>query len=158
MNRLARRLIRRRLIRAAKRGHFDGRMFDYYGVPHAVNIACRRAVVRAYAHGLVPTATTNGVHSPTSFHTPVDGIGRAVDLGNIEGYRPGERKWKTGRARLVAFQQAEHAAFHRGERPRMLELIGPDNRLVVLRAHETDLVEGTPLETQHDTHVHVAFR
>jgi hypothetical protein len=36
----------------------------------------------------------------------------------------------------------------------MVELIGPDNNLIVLRGRHARLPEGSPLENQHDNHVH----
>lgn len=63
-------------------------------------------------------------------------------------------------ARLLAnFQLKEHERFHNHKlRHDLVELIGPTNTLVVLRDVETDLAEGTPLENQHDNHVHEAYR
>jgi hypothetical protein len=63
-------------------------------------------------------------------------------------------------ARLLAnFQLKEHERFHNHKlRHDLVELIGPTNTLIVLRDVETDLAEGTPLENQHDNHVHEAYR
>lgn len=130
-------------------GSFDDRMFDYYDVPHVDNAAVRRAVRRGYAAGLVVTSTTNGRHAPGSYHY----LGDAVDQGLI----PGEIGTAKGRRRLVRFQRAEIARWRRGRLTRLLELIGPDNEAVILRGGETDLVDGTPLENEHDNHVHEAY-
>lgn len=140
------------LLAKAKLGRFDARMCGYYGPPANVNAACKRFICRMFVAGLVPTFTTNGKHSPTSYHPR----GMAVDAG-LRRELVGTTR---GRKRLVEFQRREHAAFHAGRRPRMLELIGPENTLVVLRGRETDLVEGSALEQQHDgrnAHVHGAF-
>jgi hypothetical protein len=152
---LTRALLRRRLIRTAKRGLYDPRMCAYYGVDPDVNAGCRAFIRRGYAQGLVPTSTTGGTHAPGSFHKQKNalGEGRAVDMGLIES----EIGTARGRRRMVAFQVAEHEAHRDGRRTHMAELIGPDNRAVILRKSETDLAEGTPLETQHDNHVHGAF-
>lgn len=55
------------------------------------------------------------------------------------------------------FQRREYGAWKNGKRPTMMELIGPDNSHTVLRDASSPLAEGSPLETQHDTHVHGGF-
>lgn len=139
----------------ARRGRYDDRMFRYYGVSPKVNIGCRRAARRAVAAGLVPTSTLRN-NGTGSWHDQrnANGEGHAIDFGLIET----EIGTARGRRRMLRFQGAEHRRHRDGELPRMLELIGPDNGLVVLRDTETSLPEGTPLETQHDTHVHEAHR
>ena len=147
----------------AKRGKYDRRMFTLHGVDPNVNPGCRAAAVRAYAAYLIPTDTLRPVGSSPSYHARRNGRGQGqgIDFGNVAGKRPGERGWATGRRRLVRFQAAEHARARREagriERHDLVELIGPDNRLTILRGQETDLSEGTALETQHDNHVHEAY-
>lgn len=140
----------------AARGTFDERMFDYYGgIPHKVIARAKRAVRRAYARGLVVTATTNGKHAPGSFHNPdAEGLGHAVDFGLIEK----EIGTDQGRRRLVNFQRSEYQEWAAGNRPGLVELIGPDNTLIVLRGKRATLPEGSPLENQHDNHVHEGWR
>lgn len=156
-------LLRRYLIlkaqKAVRRGNlasgWDPRMCSYYGVSANVNDACKRAIVRGYARGLVPTSTTRPVGA-SSYHSQrnAQGEGMAVDLGVVE-YEVGPTA--AGRRRMVEHQRAEHRLYARGELDRMVELIGPDNHAIVLRDRQTDLGEGTPLETQHDNHVHEAY-
>lgn len=109
----------------------------------------RQAITRGVAAGLVPTSTKRAPRFPgdRSYHIEWD----AVDLGVRKSLiATGE-----GRRRMVAFQTAEH---ERSERVGGYEeLIGPVNTLCILRGMQVDLVEGTPLEEQHDTHVHLAF-
>lgn len=141
----------------AKRGHYDERMFRYYGLNPMVNAGCRAATVRAYAAGLVPTSTLRSPIGIGSYHNArnLRREGQAVDFGLIES----EIGTEKGRRRMVEFQKAEHWR-HRNRKLKhdLIELIGPDNKAIVLRDRETDLVEGTPLETQHDTHVHESYR
>lgn len=132
----------------AKAGRYDRRMLGYYGVPHISSRGCQQAICRAYAAGLVPTATTNGGHAPSSYHYQ----GKAVDFG-LRRLLVGTHE---GATRLVTFQRKEmwrrdHGKIH------PVELIGPTNALAVLRGHKTALQEGTPLEQQHDNHVHEAY-
>lgn len=122
-----------------------------------VNAGCRAAICRAYAAGLVPTSTTGGRHSERSFHKRKNarGEGQAVDIG----LRRDLVGTPIGANRLATFQRKEHWRFHnRKLRHDLVELIGPTNTLAVLRDVETDLAEGTALETQHDNHVHEAYR
>jgi len=142
------------LLRAkGKLGRWDRRMHRYYGPPADVNDRVKAFIARGYGAGLVPTFTTNGVHAPESFHKR----GAAADLGlrreHIDHGRPSDR----GMAMLKKFQRAEFKKFQAGRRRHMQELIAPDNRAVVLRGRATTLVEGSPLETMHDNHVHGAF-
>jgi hypothetical protein len=143
------------LIAKARRGRYDERMFRYYGVDPHVNDGCRRFVARGYADGLVPTSSRRWPVGTNSYHNMrnANGDGKAVDMGLIERHI-GTRY---GRDKMVRFQRAEEAAFARGHRDHMIELIGPDNDAVVLDGRQTNLVEGTPLENQHDNHVHGAF-
>jgi hypothetical protein len=134
----------------AMAGRFDERMAAYYGVSTKVNPACKRAICRAYVAGLVPTSTTGGVHSPTSFHA----LGQAVDFG----LRREEIGTAKGTKRLRTFQRKEFWRHRRGGLQRMVELIGPMNNRVILRAKETVLAEGAALENAHDNHVHEAYR
>lgn len=149
------------LIAKARLGRYDARFFTFHGVSPKVNSGCRRAATRAYAALLVPTDTLRPAGSSGSYHAQRNSLGEgmAVDFGNITGLRPGERGWSEGRRRLVSFQRKEHWRHtQKGGYGDVIELIGPDNRLIILRDRETDLLEGSPLETQHDNHVHLAFR
>lgn len=145
-----RKFLRAYLRVKAARGAFDDRMFHYYpNISHNVVDGCKRAVRRAYAAGLVVTSTTGGVHSPTSLHPS----GHAVDLGLIESLIG----TPAGRNMMVRYQRTEFDAWRAGKRPNMIELIGPDNNLIVLRGRHQALPEGSPLENQHDNHVHQGF-
>ncbi len=151
------RTLRAYLQARAKRGHYDVRFFRYYGPSPKVNAGCRAAATRAYAAGLVPTSTLRFPVGLGSYHNErnIKGEGQGIDFGLIES----EIGTDKGRRRMVEFQRSEHWR-HRNKKLRhdMIELIGPDNKAVVLRDRETDLIEGTPLETQHDTHVHESYR
>lgn len=109
------------------------------GHPGNVRWRVKRAIVRGVNRGLYVTSTTDGTHAPGSYHYS----GRAVDMG------------ANTRAKMVSHQLAELKRFRRWHRHK--EIIGPDNRAIVLRGAETDLAEGTSLEQMHDNHVHVAF-
>lgn len=139
----------------ARAGLFDDRMCAYYGCPVPTLRSVRQAIRRGYLEGLVPTFTTNGVHSAGSFHKS----GHAVDLGlRREDLKPhGGGPTEAGLRKLTTHQRREHWRRRHGKLPTMVELIGPTNELVVLRGRETDLREGDPLETMHDNHVHEAF-
>lgn len=134
----------------ARRTRFKRSMLN--GHPGNIARAVRRVIVRGTNHGLIVTSTTDGAHAPTSWHyirPPRNFRGRAVDFGHA---RPGTPE---ARAAEVAFQRdliETHGpgAFH--------ELFGPDNALNVKNGVVVALGEGTPLETLHDTHVHVAPR
>ena len=141
-------LLRRYLKEKARRGVWDVRYFAYNGVDPNVTPKLKRAAMRAYAAGLVPTSTTGGVHAPGSYHGQRDerGRGRAIDIGN----RRELIGTAEGRRRMIRFQHAELA------RGGYVEVIGPDNGAVVLRGQRTTLIEGTDLEQMHDTHVHLA--
>lgn len=133
------------LIYKARRGKYDKRMFRYYGVPPISDRHLKTAVVRAYAMGLVPTATTNGKHSPTSYHR----LGKAVDFGLIERHIG----TKYGLNKLKDFQRGEYVHY---KSHGMVEVIGPVNNWCVLRGRKVTLQEGTLLEDMHDNHVHEA--
>lgn len=161
----SRALLRAYLIQKARKaveaghpiGGWDPRMCKYYGVDSNVTSGCKSDIVRAYAQGLVPFSTTGGSHAPGSFHKARDSKGRgmAVDNALVEA----EVGTAKGRRRMVRHQADIHRRHRAGTLGHDLaELIGPDNKLIVLRDRETDLVEGTPLETMHDTHVHSAYR
>lgn len=131
----------------------DPRMFAYNRKSPRVNKRTRAAAVRMNAFWMVVTSTTDGVHSPGSYHNIVGGVGRAID-GGLPSHLIGTTQ---GRNRLVAYQRHEFVEWRRGKRPGMVELIGPDNNLIVLRGVHSPLGEGSPLENQHDNHVHQAF-
>jgi hypothetical protein len=145
-------LLRTYLIIQAKRGKWDRRMCRYYGVSPKVNPGCKRAIVRAYAHGLVPTSTLRD--GTGSYHAARNaaGEGKAVDFGLIERHIG----TKYGRDKLTSFQRKEHWRWTKG-RISPVELIGPSNGMIVLKGKSTYLVEGSPLENQHDNHVHEAY-
>jgi hypothetical protein len=117
------------------------------GHPSNITRACKRVAVYAHNHGLIVSSTTDGGHAPTSFHFTKP-LGRAVDLGHDTTKLSAD----TGRARKVAFQEFLLKRF--GARA-FTELFGPDNDLNVKNGVQIGLVEGTALETLHDTHVHV---
>lgn len=145
-------LLRRYLREKARRGEYDRRYFDFFGVDANVTPKLKQAVTRAYAIGLVPTSSTGGQHAPNSFHKQKDanGRGRAVDLGNRTFTPPIIRQ-----KRMLEFQRGE---FNRAlaNRPDWVEVIGPDNNMIILRHGRSPLAEGSALETQHDNHVHIA--
>lgn len=155
--RLGREALRLRLIRKARRGRYDRRMCRYWGVDPEVNFGCRHAIRRAYAMLLVPTSTRRWPAGTGSYHNARerDGDGLAVDHGNIARHVGPTAE---GRRRLVAYQRKEFEAWKRGDRPFMVELIGPDNNMVVLRGRWAPLPEGSQLEQMHDNHDHQAFR
>lgn len=134
-------------------GWGDDRMFAYHNKSSRVNRGCRRAARRMNANWMVVTSTTDGVHAPGSYHNPFNGVGRAID-GGLPPKLIGTAR---GRNRLVRYQRQEYDAWRRGLRPNMVELIGPDNNMVVLKGVHSPLSEGSPLENQHDNHVHQAF-
>lgn len=135
-------------------GRFDKRMCAYYGVSPHVNAGCRAAICRAFAAGLVPTSTKR-TGSNGSFHNARNarGEGMAVDFG-LRRTLIGTRK---GLDRMTTFQRKELWRYRKERLHGMIELIGPDNRMTVLKGRETDLAEGTALEQMHDNHVHEAY-
>lgn len=146
-------LLRRYLRAKAERGIWDDRYCAYWNVSANVTPKLRAAIMRGFAKGLVPTSTLRFPVGGGSWHQARDvkGRGRAVDMG----LRRGLIATLLGRRRMVRFQLAELER-HRASRPHWQELLGPDNSAAVLKGAETDLREGTFLEEQHDTHVHIA--
>lgn len=136
------------LIAKARTGRYDRRMFAYYNVNPVETVHIKRAVVRAYARGLVPTSTNGGRHASGSLHY----IKRAVDFGLIERHIG----TNYGRDKMAAFQKIEYSRHLRGL-VRFAELIGPTNSKTILRGRRTTLAEGTALENAHDNHVHEGF-
>jgi len=133
------------LISKARLGRWDDRYCAYWGVPTGVTRAVRRFITRGFAAGLVPTSTFRPSDSG-SYHSQR----RAADMGlrrELIGTVRGLR-------RMRRFQAAE---FRRRRRTKVVELIGPNNRRTVLRGQVARLPEGSPLEQQHDNHVHGAF-
>jgi hypothetical protein len=130
----------------ARAGRFDPRMCDYFGVSPRVNAACKKAICRAYAAGLVPTSTTGGQHAPGSLHYEE----RAVDIGCRNPSSARERK------RLRTFHRKEFWRARNGK-IRPTELIGPHNDMTILRGRRTTLPEGSSLEQAHDNHVHEGY-
>jgi hypothetical protein len=141
------RVLRMFLIAKGRLGRYDDRMLKYFGVPPVPNEQVRSFFARAYGAGLVPTATTNGQHSAHSLHYQ----GRAGDVG----LRSDEIGTPKGLHKMEKFQDAEF------KRARQVggytELIGPINNEVILSGVVSPLAEGTPLENQHDNHVHGGF-
>jgi hypothetical protein len=135
-----------RLRAKAALGRWDRRYCAEYHVPVPSNPRVRRFIMRGFALGLVPTATTNGVHAASSFHK----LGRAADMG-LRGPEVGTDK---GKRRLNRFQRRE---FGNRRRLHHIELIGPINNRVILMGKTTTLPEGSTLEQAHDNHVHGAF-
>lgn len=128
----------------ARAGRFDTRMLN--GHPGNIGPACKKAVCRGVAAGVVVTSTTDGKHATTSYHYH----GAAVDFG-LRAREVGTAK---GRAKLVRFQRAE---LKRGA-SRYNELFGPDNAACVKGGRRVTLTEGTGLENLHDNHVHESPR
>jgi hypothetical protein len=133
------------LVSKARLGRWDDRYCAYWGVPTGVTRPVRRFITRGFAAGLVPTSTFRPSDSG-SYHSQR----RAADMGlrrELIGTVRGLR-------RMRRFQAAE---FRRTRRTGVVELIGPNNRRTVLRGQVARLSEGSPLEQQHDNHVHGAF-
>lgn len=132
----------RAYLRAKARARiWDARMLN--GHPGNVTAAVKREIMRGVAAGLMVTSTTGGQHAKTSHHY----TGRAVDLGLL----PRQVGTRRGRELMVRHQRA--CARHP---ERYLEVFGPDNRACVKNRQRITLAEGTPLEQNHDDHVHVA--
>jgi GH25 family lysozyme M1 (1,4-beta-N-acetylmuramidase) len=134
------------LICKARLGRWDDRYCLFFGPPTDVSDDVKRFITRGYASGLVPTFTTNGQHSAGSFHAQH----RAADIG-LRSELVGTQK---GLKRMERFQRAE---FNRRAKTHPVELIGPINDNIILGGGVSPLGEGTPLEDQHDNHVHGAF-
>lgn len=135
----------RALRRKARRGVWDSRYLN--GHPD-VHHSLYPIIMEAVARGLVVTSTTDGVHATGSFHYAA----RAVDFGRAGGFR----SWFA--PRLVAFQRHLHKTHGRRLSGRRLsELLGPSNRANRKWGVAITLAEGSPLETLHDNHVHVAI-
>jgi hypothetical protein len=130
-------------------GRRDHRQFAYYGKNPNVVLGAKDAARRMNAAWLVVTSTTDGAHAPGSYHAQR----KAVDGGLIERLIG----TSDGLKRLVKYQRAEFRAWQKGKRPHLIELLGPDNNACVLNGHATTLVAGSPLEIQHNNHVHEAF-
>jgi hypothetical protein len=146
------RTLRMYLTAKARLGRWDSRYLAYNGVASNVTAAVKAFITRGYAAGLVPTSTTGGSHAPNSLHYPRGGVGHAADLG-LRSEEVGTAK---GRRKMEKFQAAEFKRDQRG-RVRLTELIGPSNRLVILRSKTSPLAEGAALEQAHDNHVHGAI-
>jgi hypothetical protein len=127
------------------RRHFRFRPWMLNGHPGNITRACKRVIVRGVNHGLVVTSTTDGQHAPTSWHR----FGKAVDFG----LRRDLVGTAEGRARMVKFQR-----FLVKRKRRFHEVFGPDNTLNVKNGRRITLPDGSPLEDQHDNHVHAAPR
>jgi hypothetical protein len=92
--------------------------------------------MRGVACHLVVTSTTGGRHAPGSYHSYRPG--RAVDMAGTRDH-------------MVEFQRQCYA-----NPARYREVFGPANRLCVKNGVRIRLAEGSGLENQHDSHVHVA--
>jgi hypothetical protein len=137
------RALRVYLISKARLGRWDKRYLLHYGVDGAVNRHVKRFFTRAFAAGLVPTSGRRD--DPGSHHHS----GNAGDVGL--------RRELIGSAEGITRLRRFHAAeYNRRGRTRPIELIGPLNNRQVLRGVDTTLAEGTPLEDDHDNHVHFA--
>lgn len=137
--------LRSLLRNRARRGIWDSRMCGAH--PANVSNPCKRVIMRALAFDpwLVVTSTSDGSHSPGSYHFKVPCA--AVDIGHRAGCpNPRERK--------IAFQRAELA---RGA-SHYLELIGPDDKACVKNGVRYTLERGSRLERGHETHVHISPR
>jgi hypothetical protein len=137
------RALRVYLISKARLGVWDERYLLHFGVNGDVNRDIKRFFTRAFAAGLVPTSGRR--YDPGSHHHD----GNAGDAG----LRRELIGTPEGRARLRRFHAAE---YNRRGRTRPIELIGPINDKQVLGGVDGVLPEGTPLEEQHDNHVHFA--
>lgn len=133
---------------AKKQFNFNRRMLN--GHPGNVTVPVRRIIVRAVNSGLIVTSTTDGGHSPTSYHKPRPPMfprGRAVDLGHKRpGTREATQDLSDFQRNLITIYGAW--SFH--------EIYGPNNEWNVKNGIKVGLGESTPLETLHDTHDHVA--
>lgn len=110
--------------------------------PQNVNWRIKRTIRRGVNAGLYVTATTNGVHTPTSWHYK----GKAVDMTG---------SWQN----MVRFQIAEWTRAKRFgpfSKYLYLEVFGPDNYHNIKNGRPIVLGEGTFLENLHDSHVHIA--
>jgi hypothetical protein len=114
------------------------------GHPGNINEPCKRAIVRGVRAGLVVTSTTDGGHADESLHF----VGQAVDFG----VRPSEVGSPGAMKHKEKFQRKEFARGVRNYR----ELYGPSNFHNAKNGVRTDLIEGSGLEQNHDTHVHVS--
>lgn len=143
------------LLLKARSGAWDMRYCRETGVAMNVTPWVKMYITRGFAAGLVPTSTTGGTHAPRSYHTPVETVwgrcGRAADLG----LRAGEVGTARGRRKMERFQRAEYA---RRSQHGITELIGPVNNRIILDGRPQVLAEGSPLENQHDGHVHGGHR
>ena len=93
-----------------------------------------------YKYDVYITSTSDGVHSPTSYHYS----GQAVDFGSNR-HTP---KVRLHRGLYKKFKKKGWFA----------ELFGPVNKLFVKNNVRYTIREGDGLESSHDNHVHVAIR
>jgi lysozyme len=136
------------LISKARLGMWDDRFAIHFGVSTDVSAPVRKFITRGYAAGLVPTSTVRAPRfvGDNSYHIRH----KAADMG----LRRDEIGTAKGAAKRERFQAAEWARRHKTN---PTELIGPINDKIVLNGHDTSLAEGSPLEDQHDDHVHGAW-
>lgn len=114
-------------------------MANFNGHPKNVTGAIREVIEEANDLGLYVTSTTDGVHSPTSYHSS----GRAVDVA--------APMTTAGIKLMKKFQRRANKKW-----PGAREIFGPDNTAFIKNGQKYTIREGDPLEDQHDNHVHVA--
>jgi hypothetical protein len=122
--------------------HYRFRPWMLNGHPGDIDRATKRVIVRGINHGLVVTSTTGGRHATGSWHKTRP-LGKAVDMAG------------PGTEAEIDFQRDLIEDLGPG---RFNEIFGPDNRANVKNGARITLVEGSGLEQQHDTHIHVAPR
>ena len=132
--------IHRRAIRKLKRliKRLKARLvIDWNGLTPVKGRNLRKAIRYALAHyDVYLTSTTGGVHVPGSWHYS----GKAVDIG------------ASTTAAKIACQRGLYKKFG----PRFFEeLFGPANYPWVKSGQTITGLEGSALETSHDTHIHM---
>lgn len=124
-------------IRYLRRLHFDGH-------PRDITHSLYPVIVLAHKCGLIVTATTDGTHTPGSYHYPYnssDGLGHAVDFGNAV---PGTG---AARKRMIRFQSAVSKKYG----AKSLEIFGPGPY------YYKNGVRYSGSFPDHQDHVHVAL-
>lgn len=107
--------VRQRIARLVAHIRYLKRL-DFNGHPRNITHKLFPVIVLANQCGLVVTATTDGTHTPTSFHYPSnnpDGLGHAVDFG---------LELPPDQAALERFQRA---ALRKFGAAKFVELFGP---------------------------------
>lgn len=176
----ARRTIRVRLLKSARRRLTRARRKDTHPRGHLVELVAKRERQVAYANKIIAWRTKQirlrGYLLPKPWYRGKSSnvsratkrcIARAVYAGlyvtSTTGGQHASGSWHYARKavdvagtwdRMVEFQRAE---LRRGA-GKYNELFGPDNAACVKNGSRVTLGEGTGLEDQHDTHVHAAPR